>query len=383
MKDLIKKLNDFKEIEPDEKYWHVSRSILLNTVEADSSEQQGFQFKSLFFNMNIFARTVFPTMKVATISLVVMAMVFVTGLGAQASGPDDFLFAGKLMLEKGQLLLAKDSSKTEIYFEHINNRLEEIDKLIAEDKSDYIVKATKNIESSLQQVKENLELMKNNEDVDNHQVVKLATLIDSRTNEISETLKEKSTEVESTEMTETIKISDSLSRDALDVIVGSDTELADFELELIANSINNKIELQIDRFEGIGEKITQVQEGDSLVIEEDALDIETDLVTTSTINEDDDILDQLDEGQPLELNISEIGNIDSEEILNKLAKAQELLESGDYPGALRKLKEAIFYIDLTDEATDKVLENIYKDKIEALEQEIKEEVKGETEQVLE
>ena len=395
MKDLLKKLNNFKEIEPDEKYWHVSRSILLNTIEADSTEQQGFQFKSLFFNMNIFARSVFPTMKMATVSLVVIVTVFLTGLGAQAAGPDNFLYGGKLMMEKGQLLLAKDSSKTEIRFKHIKNRLEEIDKLIEKDNTTHIARATKNIESSLQEVKENLEVMKNNKNVDNRTVVELATLIDLKTNEISETLKDKSTEADHDGIKDTIKASNSLSRDALDIIVTSDSELADSELELIENSINNKIDLQIDRFEEIGEKINKSQEENLLITEEDLSpqnsangtsgilsagekDLDSTETSTTTIIEE-----EINE-TPVEFNISEISDINSDEISEKLERAKELLEENDYVNALRKLKEAEFYIDLTDEVTDEVLEDVYEQDIEELEQEIQEgEVKGETEQVLE
>ncbi len=379
MKDLVKKLNDFKEIEPDEKYWHVSRSILLNTIEADTTEQQGFQFKSLFFNMNIFARSVFPTMKMATVSLVVIVTIFLTGLGAQAAGPDNFLFAGKLMMEKGQLLLARNSDKTQIRFKHIGNRLKEIDELIEKDKITHIAKATKNIESSLQEVKENLEIMKNNKNVDNRIVVELATLIDLKTNEISETLKDKSTEAEYDGIKDTIRASNSLSREALDVIVASDTELVDSELELIENSINNKINIQRDRFEEIGEKVTKAQEG-VLLIEVEGENLEKDL-NSADVNST--TLEGETQETPVEFNISEIGNISSEEISEKLKEAKELLEENDYTNALRKLKEAEFYIDLTDEATDEALEEVYEEDIEELEQEIQEEVKGETEQVLE
>lgn len=380
MKDLIKKLNQFKEIEPDEKYWHVSRSILLNTIEANTTERQGFQFKSLFFNMNILVRNLFPTMKMATISLVVIVTVFLTGLGAQASGPDSFLFTGKLIMEKGQLLLAKDANKTEIYFKHIENRLKEIDKLIEENKTIHITKATKNIESNLQEVKENLNTLRKDKNTDNQKVVELATLIDLKTNEISENLKEKTVELKNDEIKKTLKASDSLSREALGIIITSDAKLVDSELELIENSINNKIELQKDRFEEIGEKISQVQGENLLITEEEILEEDLNSTETSTTT----LEEEKNEETPVEFNISEISDINSEEISNKLKEAKEFLSEKNYASALRKLKEAEFYIDLTDEATNEALEDIYKKDIEALEQEIQEkEIKGVTEQVLE
>ena len=270
MRDFIKQLNEFKEIEPDEKHWHVTRSILLNTIEADTTERQGFQFKSLFFNVGIFTKTVFPTMKMATISLVVMAMVLVTGLGAQAAGPDNgLLHPFKLAMERGQLFLIRDANKTtQLRFEHIQNRLEEIDELIEKNKSKHITKATKNIESNLKQIKENLESMKNNKNVDNKKVVELASLIDLKTNELSKNLKGK--EVEDKKIGETIKASYLLSKGALEVIITSDAELVGAELELIENSINNKIEIEKERFEGIGEKVTKAQND---IIKEEELKI--------------------------------------------------------------------------------------------------------------
>ena len=367
-------MNEFQEIEPDEKYWHVTRSILLSTIEVNNNERQGFQFKSLFFNVGVFTRTVFPTMKMATISLVVMAMILVTGLGAQAAGPDNFLFDAKLAIERTKVLFAKDANKTELHFDYINNRLEEIDQLIAQDKSNHIAKATQNIELNLKQVKKNLELMKNNKNVDARKVVELATLIDLKTNELSESLKEKTIVVENKKIAETIKASNSLSKDALELIVSSDTELADAELELIENSINNKIEIEKERFEGIGEKITKVQND---IIKEEELKIEESMdvdvnTSTSTSNQE----------KTVEFNIDEISNINSEEIADKLEESKKLLESDDYKGAIRELNIAELYINLTDQATNEALED-YESEIEELESEIEEEVKGVTEQVLE
>jgi hypothetical protein len=392
MKDLTKKLEQFREIEPDEKYWHINRSILLNTIEADTvkEQQQGFRFKSLFFNINVFARSIFPTMKVITTSFIIIVTVLVTGLGVQASGPDDFLFPGKLIMEKGELLLAKNFEKNNIYFKHIENRLKEIDELILKAKIDHIVKATKNIESNLQEVKESLEVMKKAKNVDNKKVVELATLIDLKTNEISENLKEKTVEVKNDEIKKTIKASDSLSKEALGIIITSDAELADSDLELIENSINNKIELQKDRFEEIGEKIGVAKTpGENLLIsEEEGLSPqsgipsagEEDLNSTETSTT---TLEEENEEAPVEFNIDEISDINSEEISEKLKEAKKFLNEKNYVSALRKLKEAEFYIDLTDEATNKALEDVYKKDIEELEQKIQGEIKGETEQVLE
>ena len=380
MKDLTKKLNQFREIEPDEKYWHINRSILLNTIQANT-KQQGFEMKSLFFNINILVRSIFPTMKVITTSFVILITVLVTGLGAQASGPDDFLFPGKLMMERGQLLLTKNSEKTELRFKYIEKRLKEIDELIQKDKPNHIAKATKNIESNLKQVQQDLELIQQNKDVDDKEIVQIASLIDFKTNEISESLKQKE-EVARAEIDQTIKVNNSLSQTALDTIINTDTELAELELELIKNSINNKIELQKDRFAEMGERITQVQDLEELEAQEklifEAEFTESDSETTSTA----DLVEVEFEEQPIEVNISEISNIDSDQILEKLEQARESLNQDDYAGAVLKLKEAEFYIDLTSEVTEKALENIYESKIEEIEQEI-EEVKGVTEQVLE
>ncbi len=408
MKDLIKQLNEFKEIEPDEKTYHVTRSILLNTIEASSSKKrQGFQFKSLFFNLNIFIRTVFPTMKMATISLVVVVTIFLTGLGAQAAGPDDILFPGKLIGEQLRLFLAKDSDKTQIRFEHIGNRLREIDQLIKNNKTSHIVKATRNIESSLQKVKEDLKSMRSNKNIDDKKIIELAALIDLKTNEISENLKHKTVEIKNnkdSEIKETIKASESLSKDALEVIVNSDVKLSNEELKLIAGSINNKIELQKDRFQEIDQKISRVKEEvakvkqiknnqnnkNNLLISskkdisnnEDVLlqskassTLDNNQTVTTTVN---DLNLKEKETKPVEFNISKIEDLKPQEISTKLESAEQSLKTNDYSGALRKLEEVEFYIDLTD----KTLENTYGDRINKIEDKI-EDVKGVTEQVVE
>ena len=395
MKDLIKQLNEFKKIEPDEKYWHINRSILLNTIKSDSPTKQGFQFKSLFFNMNIFTRTLFPSFKVATVSLMVIAMMFVTGMGAQAAMPGNLLYPVKIgIIERTELAFTKEGSirETNIRIKHASNRLKEINYLLESNQFDgHITKVSERMKNHLNVVKTNLQLIKNS-NVDKSRVVKLAKVIDKNTINTSKTLGASSVDLldegASDAINEVIKANEELSYAVLDMIINSSEELAQDEKELIKKSLDNKIELWKEHVGEIGEKITKVKESleqsniaeDSILLQRDTLkDGESDILeekqTTTTEKIDKKII---------EFNIDKIEKIESnpERISEYLENAKKLSESNEYKDAFIEIEKAQFYLDLADDVLDSVLKDTYKEEIEELEQEI-EEVKGESEQSIE
>jgi hypothetical protein len=40
MKNIENKLKQFREIEPDEKFWHITKSVLLNKIEKDMASHK-------------------------------------------------------------------------------------------------------------------------------------------------------------------------------------------------------------------------------------------------------------------------------------------------------------------------------------------------------
>lgn len=376
MKDLIKKLDAFKEIEPDEKYWHVNRSILMNTIEATTNNTQGQHFgKSLFFNINMFFRSTVPSLKMATVSLVVIATILTTGFGAQAAMPGNPLYYVKKGMEKMELVLVKEGSieKTNIRMKHVSKRLEEINYLLEKDLKD------KNISKVSEEMTNNLNTVKNNfknikKTADKEKVVELAKLIDQNSVNTAKTFKISSVEIMDEKTNQAIndvmKINTELGIKALEVML-SEEELGEIEQELINESIQNKIELLQDNIVQQDKNIAEVKENL----------INIDLISgINEINiEEEDLTEKTTTTIPaeeiIEFNINRIVP-DSEQVTIYLEKAKRLSAEGRYDEALIEIEKVQLELDLMSK-----LDSVLKEKVEKMKAEIEQEaVKSSTEQ---
>ncbi len=377
MRDLIKKLSQFKEIEPDEKYWHVNRSILMNTIEVTTNTQGQHFGKSLFFNINMFFRSTMPSFKMATVSLVVIATVLTTGFGAQAAMPGNPLYYIKKGMEKVELVLVKEGSieATNIRIKHVSKRLEEINYLIENDLEDKnIGKVSVVMTNNLNTVNENFKNIKKT--ADKEEVVQLAKLIDQNSVNTAKTLKISSAEIMDDKTNQAIndvmKINTELGIKALEVMLDEE-ELGEEEQELINESIQNKIELLQDNIVQQDKNITETKENlinidlmsgiDEVNIEEEDLTEKT----TSTIPNEEII----------EFNINRIA-LDSEQITIYLEEAKRLSTEGKYDEALIQIEKVQLELDLMNK-----LDSVLKERAEKMKAEIEQEaVKSSTEQVL-
>ena len=379
MKDLNKKLAQFREIEPDEKYWHVSRSILMNTIEVTTNNTQGQHFgKSLFFNINMFFRYTMPSFKMATVSLVVIATILTTGFGAQAAMPGNPLYYVKKGMEKMELVLVKEGSieETNIRIKHASKRLAEINYLLEKDSEDKnIGKVSEDMTNNLNTVKDNFKNI--SKTADKEKVVELAKLIDQNSLNTSKTLRISSVEIMDEKTNQAIndvmKINTELGIKALEVML-SEEELGETEQKLINESIQNKIELLQDNIVQQDKNITEAREGlinvdlISGIDEVDEVNIEEeDLIenTTSTIPSEGII----------EFNINRIVP-DSEQVTIYLEEARKLAAEGRYEEALIEIEKVQLELDLMSK-----LDDVLKEKVEKMKAEI-EAVKSATEQVL-
>lgn len=365
-KDIIQKLSEFKEIEPDEKWYHVNRSILFNIIKNDSSKKRNFGFKSFYLYTNIFFRNMIPNWKTASVLSSVFIVIFTTVFGANAALPGNILYPVKLTMEKGELMLTKDGSveQVDVYFKHINKRLEEMDKLVENNNQDQITKVAGNIKNNLDDLKNNLETVKR-DNKDSQKTIEVAKLVDQKTQETSESLKSKAEKVSNDGIKDVIKANNQVSKTALDMIINNENTSQDQNLkELVEKSIENRILLQSDRLDEVDKKIEQ---GSATLLNQDV----NNTTTTSLENID------TQNTSTIEFSIETIKQVKANQIPLYLEEAKKLLESGKYQEALLKLKEVEFYIDLSEE----VLENSYKNQIQELEKEINsQEVKGQTEQ---
>lgn len=365
-KDIIQKLSEFKEIEPDEKWYHVNRSILFNIIKNDSSKKRNFGFKSFYLYTNIFFRNLMPSWKTASVLSSVFVVIFTTVFGANAALPGNILYPVKLSMEQGELMLTKDGSveQVDVYFKHINKRLDEMDKLVENNNQDQITKVAGNIKNNLDSLKNNLETVKR-ENKDSQKTIQVAKLVDEKTQQTSEVLKAKSEKISNDGIKEVIKANNEVSKTAFDIIVNNENTSGDQNMqELVAKSIENRILLQADRFQVVDKKIEQVDANTNASNAEN--------VNTATTSQEIDSKDGT-----VEFNIETIKQVNANQIPAYLEEAKRLLAEGKYQEASLKLKEAEFYICLSEE----VLENSYKNQIQELENQINtQEVKGETEQ---
>lgn len=345
--DILKNLRDFKDIEPDEKWYHVTRSILLNIVDRDSVTKESFSLKKVFFGFLLVFRNMLPNWKVVLSSFVAIVMVGGSVFGASASIPGQALYPVKLATEKIEISLAtSEVSETNIRLKHIDNRIAEINKLTSDEAQKHIESITANITENLNNVQNSLKTIEKSTSVNSQDVVKLAQLVDEKT--INATKAIKGISASSVSATEIATLGNQVSQRALEVIIDKTGQESK---EIIENSLNNKIQLQEERATAVTAKISEVTKAD-----------DSKPVITSTTTTDPSI----------EFNIDQLKKIDPSEIDKYLKSAKELIAKGNYKGALIELEKAQFSLDLSDKALDIVIKDKYKQDIHNIEQNIKE-----------
>lgn len=345
--DILKNLRDFKDIEPDEKWYHVTRSILLNIIDRDSVTKESFSLKKVFFGFLLVFRNMLPNWKVALSSFVAIVMVGGSVFGASASIPGQALYPVKLATEKIEISLAtSEVSETNIRLKHIDNRIAEINKLTSDEAQKHIESITANITENLNNVQNSLKTIEKSTSVNSQDVVKLAQLVDEKT--INATKAIKGISAGSVSATEIATLGNQVSQKALEVIIDKTGQESK---EIIENSLNNKIQLQEERASAVTAKISEVTKAD---------DAKPVVVSTTTTDPN------------IEFNIDQLKKIDPSEIDKYLKSAKELIALGNYKGALIELEKAQFSLDLSDKALDVVIKDRYETDIQNIEQNIKE-----------
>lgn len=369
MRNIENNLKQFRDIEPDEKFWHITKSVLLNKIEKDmaSHKHQRFSFDSLFFDFSAFTRTFVPSIKFASVLMSVLVVISGTFIGAKAAMPGtaigNILYPVKTrLIEPAELALAKnDIEKTNILLNHASNRLEEISYLIDKRREDQISKVTENMQNSLSLANDSLKTVKSS-DVNKDKLIELAKSINENSGKTIESLK--IAQVNSKNVDNLIKSAKQLNTTALEIIVKENTDQ-----ETVNKSLNNQITLQLESIKQIDAKLLTAKETLSKTHE----------ITTSTNSTlSSDI-------KPIELNKQEIEFsidsiekvIDTKQINELLESAKKLLDSGKIDEAYITIKKVEFYINLADKTLDA---QDYELRLQELEKAINQaQVKSETE----
>jgi len=370
MKNLENKLKQFRDIEPDEKFWHITKSVLLNKIEKDmtSHKHQRFSFDSLFFDFSAFAKTFIPGMKFASVLMSVLVVISGTFIGAKASMPGtaigNILYPVKTQLiEPAELALAKnDIDKTNILLNHASNRLEEINYLIDKRREDQISKVTDNMQNSLSLANDSLKTVKSQPNTNKDKLVELAKSINENSGKTIESLK--IAQVNSKNVDNLIKSAKQLNTTALEIIVKENTDQ-----EIVNKSLNNQIILQLESIKQIDEKLSTAKQTLSKTHE-----ITTS--TNSTLSSDIKPI-QLNK-QEIEFSIDSIEKVvDTKQINELIESAKKLLDEGQIDEAYITIKKVEFYINLADKTLDA---QDYELRLQELEKAINQaQVKSETE----
>lgn len=348
MKDaeISKNLKDFQDIEPDEKWYHVNRTILLNIIEKDSvSSKSKISAKKMFFGIFVFTRNIMPNWKMALSSFVAVALIGGTVFGAGASLPGDSLYPVKIGMENVQLALVSDNSvqSANIRLQHIDNRLEELQKLSETNKSqEHLASLTKNIEENMVGVQTSLKAIEKNPNVKQDQLISLVTLVDKKTLDTSLTLKKVNKDDKT--INSIVQLANQAGQTALGIMM---TKGDIQEQETIKKSLDTKISLQETSLSEVTKKIEDAKTA----------------IASSTKQNTNTSTDQ-----QTEFSINQIQKLDPAQITKYLTEAKDLLAKNDYKGALLKVEEAQFYLDMSDKALDF---DGYKKDIENMEQNIK------------
>ncbi|HNV97041.1 MAG TPA: DUF5667 domain-containing protein, partial [bacterium] len=364
------KLKQFRDIEPDEKFWHITKSVLLNKIEKDmtSHKHQRFSFDSLFFDFSAFAKTFIPGMKFASVLMSVLVVISGTFIGAKASMPGtaigNILYPVKTQLiEPAELALAKnDIDKTNILLNHASNRLEEINYLIDKRREDQISKVTDNMQNSLSLANDSLKTVKSQPNTNKDKLVELAKSINENSGKTIESLK--IAQVNSKNVDNLIKSAKQLNTTALEIIVKENTDQ-----EIVNKSLNNQIILQLESIKQIDEKLSTAKQTLSKTHE-----ITTS--TNSTLSSDIKPI-QLNK-QEIEFSIDSIEKVvDTKQINELIESAKKLLDEGQIDEAYITIKKVEFYINLADKTLDA---QDYELRLQELEKAINQaQVKSETE----
>lgn len=210
LKNQIKSLRGLKGVGAPRSEWlKDNREILLmqikNTLAPAKAEASIFQFAQVWNFLNVFM----PRAAVSYVMKPVMVMVLAIGLvmggwvttvsASYNSLPGDVMYSVKLATENVQTTLASKPQETKLRAEFANRRAQEVKKIVKsnlpkKEKKIKVEEAVTHLKKELEQVKGNLDAMKNSapqpSTVSANQAVEVAKVVEQKTIEIQKSLEQ-------------------------------------------------------------------------------------------------------------------------------------------------------------------------------------------------
>lgn len=206
---LSKRLSHLRAIKPDKRWEKTTKFDLLEEIASQNRLMQAYKLSNTqkvdLFVMRAFNR-VAPSMSKVLAGFLIVMMFFGVNIAAQASVPGEPLWPVKRSIEEAELSLTfSPVKKTEVHIKHVNERLQEIDKIleeptkpeVKEKKEKAIKQAVTHLEKDVISVDSSLKIVK--EEKEAIEVIELVKKVTDATKEVDTKLKEKKTQVATTE----------------------------------------------------------------------------------------------------------------------------------------------------------------------------------------
>lgn len=334
-KDLITQLNKLKEIKPD-KNWKVSnKEILMNQISGSSREKRAGNF--IILTKELFMQEMsFISKPIAAMALVFLLMIgggFFSISAASEATPGSFLYTFKLVSERTQFALAlNQENKLRLGVKFAERRAVEIENLANSNEHTKIEKVANDLSEEIISVQDRLSQIEANNP---EGALVLAKDIESRTSELSSSLKKtKSTLSESTgsanaKLNEAIRSVEKTGLNALNTIV----QKTDSNDQLTQKDLSDRVAVKL---QSAKEQIAEVKD-------------DANKVFSAGLGKSD---------QGIEVYQAPQKEVDdkTEEATKIIEEAEELLGSDNYKEALERINASQELIDEAVEVSKKAQE---------------------------
>jgi hypothetical protein len=409
----ISKIKNLESIQPDKRWEKTTKYDLLEEISSQNRLMQAYKLSNVqkidLFFMRFFNR-VAPSFSKALTAFLVFTMFFGVNIAAQASVPGQPLWPVKRSIEEAEISLTfSPVKKTEVHIKHVNERLEEIDKILEEpeqiNKPEVKVKKDKaikqaishlekdvvSVDSSLKIVKEEknaievVELVKKvteaTKEVDNQLAAKKKEADTSNDKELGDALivaKAVNKQVKKAAVAVAIEIHEELQQNLEDkavskkiesdnkiaeqVLLAPDTETSTPEILEVANTEEEQLdideaaiisdlvkELLVAEIEDVSTEVKDVKEKVEIVDQ-----IELDIIKIDAIGEEDK--DKIGTAELDEIDVIKKESIEESEVV--LEEAKVLLEEGSFKDAFEKVSEANDKYEKAEVTLEKIEEAI-------------------------
>jgi len=249
-RELLKQLNNLKNIKPDSNWQKLNREILLTQLKAQTSKDFEFGKAKLWSRSlakSIFVSAYKPVMSMAIVLILILGTWIATVSATKNSLPGDFFYGIKLATERVQSNLAgNDEKRANLEITFAERRLAEMQKVAGKDNTQ---NQKENLKVSLRQFQENINNIKSSlaklENTNSKLAAKVADLVDKKTKEYVDILKDqkgKAPELASN-TDEAISVSKATGDKALGFILNEfESGKGDLNLDQVKSKINDRIE---------------------------------------------------------------------------------------------------------------------------------------------